>query len=63
MLYVASADRLHDIATVVASEQDVLTRSMLLGAAVLIATQAILVGIAIVWYVKNRRARGHTDGE
>ena len=35
---------------------------MLLGAAVLIATQVIIVVVAIVWYVRSQRKEAKSDG-
>lgn len=38
-----------------------MTRGMMLGAGVLIATQAVLVVVAVIWYVRGQRAAGPTD--
>lgn len=41
------------------STADDMTGSMMLGGAVLVATQLIIVGIAALWYVRSRPRFGH----
>ena len=40
-----------------------MTRGMMLGAGVLILTQIIVVGIAIVWFVRSQRNMTRDSGE
>lgn len=41
------------------STADSMTGSMMLGGAVLIATQLIIVAVAALWYVRSRPRSGH----
>jgi hypothetical protein len=43
------------------TETSAMTVGMMLGAGVMIATQLILVAIAIVWYVRSQRQRDRQD--
>ncbi len=41
------------------STADSMTGSMMLGAAVLVATQLIIVAVAAIWYLRSRPRPGH----